>query len=71
MMTMQLDMTAQLAAMLYGLVITLGVSFFGILAHVSRDEMKPFVERYRYYRAALRRRQIRMLPSLPRTSSAH
>jgi hypothetical protein len=71
MMTMQLDMTAQLAAIPYGLAIALGVSFLGIVAHLSRDEVNSWVDGYRYYRTALRRRHIQIVPRLSSINGAH
>lgn len=75
MMITQLDVTAELAAIPFGLAIALGVSFVGILAHISRDEMRfaklSLVATYQRGREALRRRHIRVVPPLPTASRAH
>jgi hypothetical protein len=75
MMTMQLDLTAELAPIPYGLAIALGVSFVGILAHVSWKEIqatKTFVmESYQSRGEWLRRRHIQMALPLRTASGAH
>lgn len=75
MMTMQIDLTAELAAIPCGLAIALGVSFVAILAHVSWKEIqatKAFVmESYQSRRESLRHRHNPMAPPLRTASGAH
>jgi hypothetical protein len=70
MMTMQLDMTAQLAAIPYGLALGLAVSFIGLIACVSRNEMahakSELLASYRRLRHAFaHRKPARLIPMRP------
>ena len=72
MMTVQLDVTSELAAIPYGLVIALAVSLLGILARLSREEIqvtkRSLVAAYHRTRDALRLRHFRLVPG-PLTTS--
>jgi hypothetical protein len=70
MMTMQLDLTAQLAAIPYGLAIALAVSFVGLIACVSRDQIahakSELLASYRRLRHAFaHRKPAQVIPMRP------
>lgn len=68
MMTMSLDMTAQLAAIQYGLAIALAVSFAGVMACASRAELMEatrwMVDAYQRIRGTVARRTVRGVTAL-------
>lgn len=74
MMTMELDMTAELMAIPYGLAIAVGISFVGILVCMSRvyvqNATASLVAAYQSSRTTMRR-HLRVLLHLPSTRGAH
>ena len=74
MMTVQLDMTSQLAVIPHGFAIALAVSLLGILTQVHREEirvsMRSLVVAYQRTRHALHFRHMRVVPGLQTVSGA-
>jgi hypothetical protein len=74
MVTMQIDMTAQLAVILYGLAVAVGLSVVGILLTLSRSEARAtkayLLGAYRRSSEMLRN-HLRIAPPRQRVRSAH